>query len=628
MKIFIFLLFISTSILFSKNTDYSNEAIIIIDENPNDINTFAAQELQKHLELILNKKILFKTNEDLNKFKYTFYIGNNSNKTHQKNESNYLIENNKIYLFGEDKINKKENSALLTNLNMRNKVGTLFSVYDFLYHELGFRWIKPGNDGIIYKKIEELALSNKSFSWNSDYSFRILRNDIWNYERFINDLKMNIYTPKELRFSKEDVKKREQDELLWKRRMKLDISSKPAYGHAFTKYWELYGEEHPEWFALGENHKRGIFGFPEIKASWQKFCISNLFLQDEIVNNWKRDYKENGNNIYNASINDMNGYCTCDSCKLLDSKDHEHEDFQEKAKTDRYVYFWNSLLKKTKEFNSDAKLIAYAYNEYRYPPNKIILNDNIILGFVPRFDDLDYEIKLYLDKWKEKGLKEIFLRPNDFNDDIGLPMGHEEFIFDKFKVFQNLSLLGLDYDNAYSFDDWNFEGISRYVLLQAFNNPNKSFGEIENEYYDTFDDAKIEIKKYFEYWRNNFKNKRLKYVKVFGGLEGRVNLYKDLERFYTLEDFEKTNHILENALMASKNEKIKELIKNMLISNTHAKLIFETYTKRIDIKELIEFRIKHKKELLLSWPQVFESEIRLNKNFFERLYSKILINFE
>lgn len=626
MKKIFYLVFLFSTGLFAQ---YSNKALIILNNQADNIKIFAALELKKHLDLVLKENVLIESEYTNQDSEYIFFIGTQPYKeTLNKNQSNYEIINNKIYLFGDDSILKNENTPLDTVLNMKNRVGTLFSVYDFLYNELGIRWIKSGDEGIIYKNEENLYLNNKSFSWNSNYNFRILRNDIWDYDKFVNKLKMETYTPKELQFSQNEVKSREKEDLLWKRRMKLDTSSKPNYGHAFTKYWNLYGENHPEWFALGDNGKRGVEGFPKLESSSQKFCVSNIFLQDEIVSNWKKEYEKTGNNIYNSSINDFQGYCSCDNCKHLDSEDKKHDEFQEKSKTDRYVYFWNSLLKKAKEFNPNAKLIAYAYSEYRYPPEKNILSDGIILGFVPQFSDLSNEIKEDLERWKSKGLKEIFLRPNDFNDDIGLPMGHEKFIFEKFKVFKDTKILGIDYDNAYSFNDWNFEGISRYILIQAFNNPNKSFEEIEDEYYDIFDDAKVEIKKYFEYWRNNFQNKRLNYINDFGGIEGRVNLYKNLEKCYTLEDFERTNQILENALVASKNDRIEELIKSMLISNTHAKLIFETYTKKKDIKELIEFRIKHKKELLLSWPQIFESEFRLNKNFYERIYNKILKNFE
>lgn len=631
MKKIFYLVFLFSTVLFAQ---YSNKALIILNNQTDNIKVFAALELKKHLDLVLKENVLIESEYTNQDSEYIFFIGTQPYKeTLNKNQSNYEIINNKIYLFGDDSILKNENTPLDTVLNMKNRVGTLFSVYDFLYNELGIRWIKSGDEGIIYKELNNLNFTNKFFLWNSDYNFTILRDDIWDYDKFVNKLKMERYTPKDLRFSQSEVEIKEKEDLLWKRRMKLDSSLKPNYGHAFTKYWDKYGDEHPEWFALGENGKRGVNGFPKLEDSRQKFCVSNIFLQDEIVNNWKKEYEKNGNNIYNASINDSRGYCTCDSCKLLDLEDAKHHDFQEKEKTERYVYFWNSLLKKAKDFNPNAKLIAYAYSDYRYPPQKIKLSEDIILGFVPQFNDLPNETKMDLEAWKEKGLKEVFLRPNDFNDDIGLPMGHEKFIFEKFKVFKDTKLLGIDHDNAYSFNDWNFEGIGRYILIQSFNNPNKSFEELENEYYEIYGSSKNDIKEYYKYWRDNFENKRLPFIKNAGGFEGRKFLYENIKNFYTTKDFENTNKILENALNNTNSGNIKNLIESMIISNNHAKLIFETFSQKEDFtknyKELSNFRIKYKDSLSLCWAQVFNTEERLNNNdYLKKIYSKVLDNFE
>lgn len=629
MKIKFFFFFFLVSFLFAD----SKQALIILEDKENPIKFFSAKELKKHLELVLNENIDIESKYVNQDVKYVFFVGEEpKNIKLNKSHSNYVIEENKIYLFGEDKILKIDENPTEIILNMRNKVGTLFSVYDFLYNELGIRWIKPTDDGIIFSS-KKLNLSNKIFSWDSEYNFTILRNDIWDYNKFINKLEMEKYTPKELQFSKEEVENLEKEDLLWKRRLKLESSSKPNYGHAFTKYWDKYGTEYPEWFALGGNNKRGVEGFPKLEASRQKFCVSNIFLQDEIVNNWKKEYEKNGINIYNATINDSRGYCTCDSCKLLDSEDRKHDDFQEKAKTERYVYFWNSLLNKAKNFNPDAKLIAYAYNDYRYPPERIKLSNDIILGFVPQFSDLPDETKKDLKAWQQKGLNEVFLRPNDFNDDIGLPMGHEKFIFEKFKVFKDIKLLGVDQDNAYSFNDWNFEGIGKYILIQAFNHPNKSFEELENEYYETFGNSKEEIKKYYKYWRENFENKRLPFIKKAGGFEGRRFLYQNLKSFYSIKDFEETNKILKKALENANSEKIRKLIKDMTISNNHAKLIFIAFSQKEDFKvnykKLLDYRIEFKDNLLLCWTQVFNTEKRLNNDdYLKKIYSKILDNFE
>jgi hypothetical protein len=627
---FILFLFFQSILL----ANYSTQALIILDDESNPIKKFSALELKKHLSLLLNEEVLISSTYLNKKADYIFYIGvEPRNILFKKKQSNYIINGNEIYLFGEDSIRKNEKTLLDTIVNMINKVGTLFSVYDFLYNELNVRWIKPGDDGIIYKKIKKLNLNDKSFSWNSDYSFRILRNDIWDYDKFINKLKMEKYTPKELQFSQEEVEKINTEDLLWKRRMKLQISSQPTYGHSFTKYWEKYGDKHPEWFALGENGERGINGFSQLEPSRQKFCVSNISLQNEIVNNWKKEYEKNGKSIYRAGVNDSRGYCTCDSCKLLDSEDHIHNEFQEKSKTDRYVYFWNSLLKKAKEFNPNSKITVYVYSDYRYPPEDLKISDDIIVGFVPKFSDLPEEINSDLIEWEKKGLTETFLRPNDFNDDIGLPMGHEKYIFDKLKVFKNKKLLGVDYDNAYNFNDWNFEGISKYVLLQAFNYPHKSFEEIENEYYEIFGTSKNDIKKYYKFWQEKFESKRLPVISTNGGFEGRKTMYKNLEKFYQLEDFTKTNEILQNSLKNADSENIKKIIENIIISNNHAKLIFETFSQKEEFtknyKKLTEYRMKHKENLSLCWPQVFNTEERLNNNdYLKKVFSKILDNFE
>lgn len=622
------MLFLS-NFLFS-NTIYKSEALIVINNNIGHIKEYAALELKKHLELVLGEKVLITTDPNLFDSKYVFYIGVNPNSKeyHYKDEeSNYIIKDNKVFLFGDDKINKKSKNPLLTSINIRNKVGTLFSVYDFLHNELNVDWVEPGNKGIIYSPIEKLTLINKAFNWNTTYKFRIFRNDIWKYSKLVKTLKMKKLTPKELQFSEQEVRKIQEEDLLWKRRMKLGISLKPEYGHAFRDYWERYGQYNPEWFALGKNKQRGIWGSKHKKKERVKFCVSKELLQDQIVNNWKKEFEKSGKNIYNASVNDSKSYCRCDECLKLDSIDHIHDDFEEKSKTDRYVYFWNKLISKSKDFNNNAKVIAYAYSDYRYPPINKRLEKDIILGFVPKFSDLSTETSKDINLWKKKGLESVFLRPNDFNDDIGMPMGHEKYIYDKFKVFNNTKILGIDYDTNYNFYNLAYEGISLYILSKAISEPSKSFSQLNSQYLETFGSAKLHIKKFYEYWRNNFEIKRLPFIKKAGGFEGRRYLYKNINDFYTKSDFLKTNKILKNALLSTKNIRIKERIETLIISNTHSLLLLKALNSGFigdDYDKLINYRIEHKNSLKLTWPMVFHIENKLsNLNFINQISSKI-----
>jgi len=629
-KLLLFLLF--STYLFA--TQYSTEAVIILHKNSDKVKQFAAKELQEHLELILNQNILITTSDVNTTSKYKFYIGKNKlfdNIKLKSEESLYIIDKNSIYLYGDDLIIHEHKTPLETVADMKNKTGTLFAIYDFLYNELNVKWTEPGNKGIFYIEQKNLDLKNKKFSWYPIISFRYFRNDIWRWNKLTNKkINMYKYTPKELQPTQQYVEKKEFEELIWKRRMKQGTYAKPAYGHAFTRYWDKYGKNHPEWFALGANGLRGLEGSKSHIAKRLKLCISNNDLQKEIINTWHKDFLKYKNyNIYNACINDSRDYCRCKECRALDHdfKENPSKNFETESKTDRYVYFWNQLITEAKKFNPKAKIIAYAYSDYRYPPKYQQLKDDIILGFVPKFTDLPQTTKKALQQWKTKGLKEVFLRPNDFNDDIGMPMGHEKYIYDKFKVFNDLHLVGVDYDRSYNFNNWAYDGISYYILAQAINNPNKTFKEIEQEYYSTFKNAQTDIEKFYKYWRTNFEKNRLAKVDNFGGFSGRRNLYKNIEQFYTINDFIVTNQILQEALRKVNDKTVKRKIEKLIISNKHSELLFiaiKNKTKQ-DYDNLIHYRINHKKELNLSWAMVFYTENRLTNIDGTNIYIKKVI---
>jgi len=630
-KLILFILF-STILLAS---DPSKQAIIIINKNSDHIKKFAAKELQKHLELILNQNILITTSDANTTSKYKFYIGKNKlfdNIKLKSEESLYTIDKNSIYLYGDDLIIHKHKTPLETVTDMKNKTGTLFAIYDFLYNELNVRWTEPGDQGIFYIEQKNLDLKNKKFTWYPTISFRYFRNDIWRWDKLTNEkINMYKYTPKELQPTQQYVEKKKFEELIWKRRMKQATYAKPAYGHAFTRYWDKYGKKHPEWFALGANGLRGLEGSKSHIAKRLKLCISNNDLQKEIINTWRKDFLKYKNyNIYNACINDSRGYCRCKECRALDHdlKKYPSKNFEIESKTDRYVYFWNQLITEAKKFNPKAKIIAYAYSDYRYPPKYQKLKDDIILGFVPKFTDLPQTTKKALKQWKAKGLKEVFLRPNDFNDDIGMPMGHEKYIFDRFKLFKkDTSLYGIDYDRTYTFNNWAYDGLAYYILANTINNQKRSFEDIEKEYYATFGTSSSDIEKFYQYWRNNFETRRLPFIKEYGGFGKRHKIYHDIEKFYTLEDFNITNNILNKALHHADNTYIKKRIKKIILANKHSELLFiaiKNNTKK-DYQNLISFRIKHKKDLILSWPMVFYVESKLANINGVNIYIKKII---
>ncbi len=593
--------------------DFKNnkKLIIYLDEDADDIKKFAAYELQKHLFLITDILVEIKNNKkNINVENISFFVGlrpiNKVSKILEPEESRYIIDNNKVYIFGNDKIIKQGKDKLTTVVNMRNQTGTLFAVYDFLFNELGVRWVEPGDKGIIYKKQLLKKLNDNSFVWSPKYDFRGFRNTGWKW-RYLNNkkIKMSKNVPNFFQFTKQEVEKRDYTEGIWKRRMKLGRHSKPKYGHAFTKYWSKYGNEHPDWFALDSFGFRGVTILNRIKGNRVKFCVSNIEVQKEIVDNLSNS-KPGPGHYYNACINDSKGYCLCEDCKALDSK------INKKSMTNRYVYFWNQLLQKMKKYDRDAKLVVYAYGDCSDKPINEDNSPDVVVGIVPKYTDSLLKTKNNFLGWKESGMKNYFLRPNDFSLDIGLPMGNEKYIYDRYTIYKSSQMLGLDYDRSNNLSNWDLNGIGQYILARGISD-DKTYVELENEYFDTFGNAKKEMGAYYKFWRNLFDIKQMRYMQANKVFRKKI-IYKNINSFYKEENFIYADKILDIAIQKVSDNLIKNRIRRIKLANEHAQLIFKALINN-DKKtscHLYNFRQKHILDLDLSWPILFSFEKRYN----------------
>ena len=627
----------------SENSINLTKSTIYVAADADQIKQFSAQELQKHLNLITGTNIpIVHFENEINPDSPIFVIGTGapSSKpldTLATEEACYSIDedNSRIYLFGNDHIFSNRKDPMATSAYMRNSVGTLFAVYDFLGQELGVKWIKPGDDGITYREQSKFVMTQKNHSWTPSMLFRGFRTEAWS-EKIQNRYKVG--TPEAFHVTSEYLAAKLNEELIWQRRMKFGMPNRPGYGHAFTHYWEQYGENHPEWFALGKNGKRGVEGGQ--RADRLKLCISNPELLDAIVAEWKAKWlKDKKFNVYNACPNDSRGYCRCENCCALDviekadnqyagidgidpeginRKESKDDTFETDSKTDRYVYFWNELLKRAKKFNPQAKLIVYIYSDYRYPPRNQILADGIICGFVPRFMDRVSITEQEWVKWKERGMKEVFLRPNDFNDSVGMPMGSGKYIFDKFSLSKKYQLVGSDYDRAYNALEGELSGLARYALAQAHNYPEKSYVAIENEFYATFGDAQNEIAQFYRYWVSLFEEKRLNHVQKAGGFGGRRYLFNNLNKFYQPQDFATAHQILMRALKKNMSPRIRKNIESIILANEHSRLTYLAITtnsskvpvdhKKKATQALYDFRLANKDKLSGSFTMLFGVE--------------------
>ena len=208
--------------------------------------------------------------------------------------------------------------------------GSSFAVSLFLEKALGVKWVKPGDDGIVWR---EGATPEIPDGWRRD----------WTCPNFVSI-----------------VRKVDPE---WGRRLCYFDKRPFPYRHAFGGWQKKYLKDHPEYFGFSPYGRRGL---PDYHARLAKLCLSNPDVIDRIVENWK----EAGTNEYlNACPNDGTpGYCFCPNCRALDA-DLPGENFYVN-KTDRYFNFWNRLVAKAREVRPDVKVSTYIYSYYRFPPRR------------------------------------------------------------------------------------------------------------------------------------------------------------------------------------------------------------------------------------------------------------------
>jgi hypothetical protein len=494
---------------------------IILPDSANSIQIFAGEEIKKHIKLIFDEDMAIAPVKNKDQYKKHIFLGirpRGFDRELKPEEAVYVVGKKSIYLFGNDEINRTwsdENPGDLKNKTKsevldlsNNRTGTLFAVYFFLEKEAGITWIKPGDDGIFFTKMNSLVIPVREAVWNPQLVQRNIRAGTFTYR---SQLMYGQYAPKEFNLSEEESLKKEQDLLIWMRRMRLGRNENYRFGHAFNSYWEKYKDTNPEIFALTVKGNRKAMG----RIERVKMCPSNPDIPKIIVNEWKDNlekFPHQKSKSISGCENDSDGlgsddWCHCDACNAMDARE-PGEDLVDYV-TDRYVYLWNAILGEARKVQGDIMVTGYAYENMLQPPRKVKLDDGLLIEFIPRMGgNFDVTEKLY-EGWENAGMKKMMYRPNDMNWEIGIPMGQEERIFSNFKLAIRHNAIGTDFDSMLGF----WEGISDltyYTLAKGQAEPQASFEQLEGEFLQVFGDAREDIAKYYRHWRNIFNNKILK----------------------------------------------------------------------------------------------------------------------
>lgn len=606
----------------SKN-EYKTTAIVC--PKTKFVASFAAQELQKHLNLITGN--LFPIATDKGTFKKVFYVGivpAQDKKALEADEARYLVTSDAVYIYGEDNISGKPGDSPTPIVNTSaGRRGTLFAVYDFLEYELGVKWLQPGDAGIIYEQKDELSIPGNSHSWMSPFKYaRGMRAGNWASSESVDG---KIILPDAFKMTEAESSRKYFETNLWLRRMRMgNRGTKLSFGHAFGDWWVKYGEAHPEYFALNGRNVRGTMKSIERV----KMCVSNQDVVKTIVDNWLAARAAgNTTDVINGCENDGNSnglaeFCHCENCIALDYLE-PGEKFGANL-TDRYVDFWNRIVTLARTHVPTARVCGYAYSYYMTPPRKTRVADGVVLGFVTRFGDDKVKTQSVYEGWKAMGAKEIYFRPNDLNAELGLPLGTGKQMVDHLQMAIKFGAEGIDQDSLFNF--WSgISGPVYYTLAKSFTDTNKPYEYWEDEYASAFGPAKDDIKAYLTHWRVEVNGKRLAPADAANRKSGKNGLLgysvvrgfaPEINKYYNENDFDITDGYLKSALSKKLSPSQKNFVNSMLTANMHNRLSYEAMLAKSTksdnqaqaSKALLDYRIAHKDDLFINWAHLFTTQ--------------------
>ncbi len=400
-------------------------------------------------------------------------------------------------------------------LNMNTSAGTLFGVYEWLERDLGVRWLWPGELGTLVPKRTDVTAHAVAATIAPRFFQRAVRPGL----SFTFDHAALGFTP-------QAAAAYAHDQTVFLRRNRMGRGVAMTYHHAFVDWWEKYGPEHPDWFQLLPDGKRG----PAKPGGRFSMSVSNPGLQQQVVALWKAQPAPRPHYI-NAVENDILGLCTCPDCLAWDGPEPADYStftpptskmFGSRFVTDRYAKFWLAIQQLAAKDDPEVNVVGYAYENYFQPPTSgVKLNPHIVVGFCPssywypRPPDEHAWVKQQWTGWSETGAR-LFSRTNYFLDGYCMPFIFAHQFADDFQHEARHGMVATDFDSLTG--QWSTQGPNLYLLMQLQTRPDADPDALLAEYYSAFGGAAAAVKAYFDYWENYTMTHRPLLVKSFADL--------------------------------------------------------------------------------------------------------------
>jgi len=520
-------------------------AVIVTADKPFPIAQYAAQELAYHVKLATGAQLAVTTESEVGDNPLTrIYIG----KTEQAGRAQLGVDtlpaehclirsvDGHLFIAGNDGPGDALDSGNIHS-------GTLWGVYEVLERTLNVRWLWPGEAGIIIDKKVNLDVAATNEILKPHFVSRIVHT----YVPLSQGKPVIYYTNRTgqetgLAFSSTAVQEKFlMDQHAFLRRHRVGASQDPNYsvGHSFSNWWKEYGQTHPEWFQLLPIAEGEFAGMPQQtrakrahgrpQNTWQgrrgpddlgagsivSMCVSNREFHREIIRRWQEERAKNPTAPVQLGENDIWGLCVCDECVKLDAPQKTEAEvaqlpgsvpglYQPFDAGRRYAWFYNEVHKLAAEIDPNVKVLGYIYLNYFVAPQDIELNPNIILTYVPWggfYYPRDPREQVWLEdqwvQWRNLGATLLY-RPNYVLDGGSMPLNYTHQMMDQFDFFIKHGAIGTSFDARVG--QWSAQGATMYALLRKHTQPDKTPGQLLQEYYTAFGPAAQAIKAYFDFW--------------------------------------------------------------------------------------------------------------------------------
>lgn len=370
--------------------------------------------------------------------------------------------------------------------------GSANAIYTFIQRYLGVRWLWPGALGEDFKPADTIAVPA------GEYRFAPLFR-----QRAMNKYRIQ-YGAQEKEF------------IEWHRFQRNELHSlRMSAGHYFSNWGGKYFEQHPEFFAMAPDGKRGW----SYKDGRLQVCVTNEGLHNKWLESTEELIASRPGHVLSATSVDgtRTGQCMCDNCKAWDHPNGETVDLvwgsesgewsrmDYPSLTERYVKFWNVLAGKLKDRYPGQDLLVggMAYGVYSAPPVETHVDDRVVIGYVGRMilaSEADRTASHEAWKmWADK-CTNMTIRPNLFwytGGMIGMPSVSTRKTIEDYRFLAEHNCRGIVFDSWPGF--FATQGPQLYLMMQLAWDPMQDGNALLSDYYTrAFGPAAQPVREYFE----------------------------------------------------------------------------------------------------------------------------------